>query len=155
MLIYDQFDIVQNLPVPCPVLFCCFLQQEGSSNKVLFYETESEDLGQLGNLKKSVSNIWDQNFWNNLVSTCFVELIISANCKMTFTIKARFCFVWYDLYLFGMYISFKNGKDLKFRQSFSEVHTMINERVIFNLISKVSQELWDIYSLLLYLRIGA
>ena len=57
MLIYDQFDIIQNLPVPCPVLFCCFLQQEGSSNKVLFYETESEDLGQLGNLKKSVSNI--------------------------------------------------------------------------------------------------
>ena len=106
MLIYDQFDIIQNLPVPCPVLFCCFLQQEGSSNKVLFYETESEDLGQLGNLKKSVSNIWDQKLCNNLVSTCYVELIISANCKMsfemTFLIKAKFCFVWYYLHLFGM-----------------------------------------------------
>ena len=121
--------------VLCHVLLC------SKRALVLFYETESEDLGQLGNLKKSVSNIWDQNFWNNLVSTCFVELIISANCKMTFTIKARFCFVWYDLYLFGMYISFKNGKDLKFRQSFSEVHTMINLlhfMIFFSLIHKLA-----------------
>ena len=52
--------------------------------------------------------------------------------EMTFIIKARFCFVWYDLHLFGMYISFENGKDLKFRQSFSEVLWLMNDHFQFN-----------------------
>ena len=53
----EPSPIPQTISLPW-TFFSCFLQQEGSINKVLFYEIGSEDLGQLGSLNNQFQIIY-------------------------------------------------------------------------------------------------